>query len=907
MSNRTRPVLLASALLLLFSFARAQDLASVDIPYEKHVLDNGLTVILHEDHTAPLVYVNVYYKVGSRDEVPGKSGFAHLFEHLMFNGSENYDDEFFKPIQEVGGSANGDTSFDRTRYYQTVPSTALERILWLEAERMGHLLGAVTQEKLDQQRGVVQNEKRRSDNRPYAGVYPATLEYLFPEGHPYSWPVIGSMEDLDAASLEDVYAWFETYYGAANAILTIAGDIDPEEALQMARLQFGDIPPGPPVAQLDDWVPTRLESTYQLIEDRVANDVIFRAWVAPGRDLEESTPLALAADILGGDASSRLHRRLVKEEQLAVAVSMSLQPLDLASIVRMQIVLAPGADPHEARRIADEEIARFAAEGPTATELELIKVQIAGLYIKNLDSLSGKAVLLAESDYYLGSPDAYKTEFAWVENTTVESLRDSVATWLGDNYHEIFVTEFGDFTVADTGADRSELPAVDSYPPAIAPEIQDFELDNGIKVRFVQREGVPAVSLNGQFRVGSYTSADETPAAAGIALAALTRGTTSRSADDIIADMKLTGSSISVTLGDDRSNASLSTLTSRFDEAVALFADILRNPSFDPAEVKILKDQVIAGIGQGKTNPQRVVRMYIDATLYGDHPYGEPPATIADVESLTIDDLRAAWKRRIRPEDLTLFVVGGIDENDMLAALNAYLGSWKPDGGPSAVVDVTTQPDKVPPRVIIFDMPGAPQSNIFAATVIDPPYQPGDDAFTFANMIYGGNFTSRINTLLREEKGWSYGVSSNARMWLGPRTWYIFAQVQTDKTAASIADLLAELQALETERPFTIDELNDVRNERIRQLPAATATSQGILSYMVGNDLYGRPDDYLENRKADYEAVKLEDLEVELQRRVDPQDLVWFIAGDLSQIEEDIKSLDLGETEVWDVDGNRVR
>ena len=355
------------------------------------------------------------------------------------------------------------------------------------------------------------------------------------------------MEDLNNATLEDVHDWFSKYYGAANAILTVAGDIDPAETLELVKAHFGDIPAGPPVTTRDDWVPERSVSTYERMQDRVANDLIARAWAVIGRDHDELNYLQLAAMVLAGDPSSRLHKRLVKEEKLAVSVSLNVQPLDLASLVTLQIVLLPGADAAKARRIAEEEIAKFANSGPTRTELELTKTQVASSIIKGLDYLRGKAVLLAESEYYLGSPDAYKREFALVDNASREDLRRAVATWLGDGYHEVYVAAFDDFSTAESGVDRSAgLPAVTNYPPATAPEISDLELDNGVKVRFVRREGVPAVMLNAQFRVGQITNADEKPGAASIALSALTKGTRSRTADEIIAEQKRTGTTLSI-------------------------------------------------------------------------------------------------------------------------------------------------------------------------------------------------------------------------------------------------------------------------------------------------------------------------------------------------------------------------
>ena len=894
------------ALIFLVASSQAQDLASVDIPYQRHVLENGLTVLIHEDHTAPQAFVNVYYKVGSRDEKPGKTGFAHLFEHLMFNGSENADGEYFAPVQDVGGSLNGDTSFDRTRYFQTVPNTALERILWLESDRMGHLLGAVTQEKLDQQRGVVQNEKRRSDNRPYSQVFPTLLAGLFPEGHPYSWPTIGSMEDLDAAELEDVHEWFRAWYGPANAIVTVAGAVDPTEALDLVALHFGDIPAGPPVSHHDDWVPERRINTFATFQDRVANPLLFRGWALPGRDHEVSSQASLAARILGGDSSSRLYRRLVKEEGLAVAASISVLPLDLASIAMLQIVMVPGADVDRVREVVAEELARFAAEGPTATEVELTRTQIAGSIIKGLDSLSGKANLLAESEYYGGSPDAYKKGFGWIDDATRESVRAAADSWLGDGYHEILVTMFGEYAVAKAGADRSAIPSVDSYPPATAPEIQDFTLRNGIPVRFVPRPGVPAVNMLGQFRVGSATSADENPAAAGLAMAALVKGTKKRSADDVIADLKRTGSSFNVSVGSDVTRATATTLTSKFDAAMELAADVLRNPAFDDKEVALLKDVAVASIAQAKTNPSSVANRYVEAVLYEGHPYGGMPAAAEDVEALTREHLLQAYRHRIRPQDLTLYVVGGIEPDVLIETLNRHFGDWKPAKGDALGADVMDRPETGTARVIVFDMPGAPQSNIVAAQVVDPPYREGHTEFDLANMIYGGNFTSRINSNLREEKGWSYGVRSSIDNVAGPRTWRITAQVQTDKTADSIRELLAELRAIDAGRPFEADELERVRNERVRKLPAVTASAFGILNYLAENGLHGRADDYIEQRKGEYDAVALEELAPAFGQRVDPDALTWFISGDLASIRESLEALDLAEIEVWDVDGRRL-
>ncbi len=898
-----------AAFTLMSANAMGQDLANIDVPFEKHVLDNGLTVLLHVDDSAPLAYVNVYFKVGSRDEVEGKTGFAHLFEHLMFNGTENYDEEYFAAIQQVGGSLNGDTWLDRTRYYQTVPNTALDRILWLESDRMGHLLGAVTQEKLDQQRGVVQNEKRRKMNQPYAKVWPAMYAELFPEGHPYSWPTIGSMEDLNAATLDDVHAWFKQYYGAANAILTVAGDIDPESTLESIKLHFGDIPAGPPVTVRDDWQVKRPYNTRQIMEDRVSNDRIVRSWVVPGREYDDILYLQLATTILGGDSSSRLYKRLVKEEQLAVDVSLSVTPFDLASVATVSATLVPGADAENVRNIIDEEIARFAAEGPTRKELALTKTQLASQVIKGLDSLTGKGVLLAESEYYLGAPDAYKKGYQTVEAASPADLGSAVEAWLGVGYHEIYVSAFSEHKVAEAGADRSQgLPDVSTFPAATAPEIVDFELDNGIKVRFVARDGVPAVRLQVVSDQGRLTNEQEKPGAAEVATAVLTKGTKSRSADEIIADSKRNGSFLEVNVGNHTTSAYMSTLASKIDAATELLADVLRNPSFPDSEVRLIKDQYKTGVEQQKKAPASLASLYVNSALFGDHPYGRAPLTAQNFDALSIENIRATYSRLIGGGELTIFAVGGIDAGELKDALNKHLGNWRIDSQQPDPVDVSMArvPDG-PARVILIDTPGAPQSNIIAARIIDPPYQADAEAFNLANMIYGGSFTSRINSNIREDKGWSYGVRSSANSPIGPRTWRISAQVQTDKTAESIQELLKELAELDDTRPFSAEELEGVRNQSIRKLPASTASSSAVLGYMVNNYNHGLPDDRIEARNAAIEAVSTDDLAAAFSSRIDAAGLSWFIAGDLAKIEEKIRSLNLGEVEVWSADGEKLR
>jgi len=873
------------------------------------VLDNGLTLIIQEDHSAPLANVVGYYKVGSRDEKRGKTGFAHLFEHLMFNGTENHDGDYFAAVTDVGGTLNGDTWYDRTRYFQTIPNTALDRILWLESERMGHLLGAVTQEKLDTQRGVVQNEKRRRENAPYAMVSQRGYEGLFPQGHPYRWDVIGSMEDLEAATLEDVHSWFKEFYGAANTIIVVAGDVDSVSVLADVQLYFGDIPAGPPVTRLDDFVPVRMSSSYEEMEDRAPSRQLSRLWAAPGRDQQVNAHLVLATRILGGDQSSRLYKALVKDTQLAVKVEFRVDQHDLASVPQLTISLSQDADRQEVERIVSEEMRKFRQDGPTSKETELAKTAMASVIIKGLDGLGTRAFLLAESEIFLGSPDAYRVENAWIDDATREDLQLAAQKWLGDGFHQMFVTPYGDQKAASEGADRTAMPGVDHYPDAKSPKISDHTLSNGIKVRFVKRDGVPAVTLAARFANGSAAGADKgNVAVVDMTLGLMKKGAGKRTADEVLDELSRTGSNIRYSVNMDNTLFYMSTLSSKFSDAVDIFADVLRRPAFPGEELDLLREAKLADLALQKSNPGIMGGRFRESVLYGpDHPYGYQPVDEQGIKSISTEDIREYHSTWFRPEFMTLYAVGGIEEKDLIAALENGFGDWKVKRDLPRVAKTDRAPINSAARVILFDAPGASQSNIYSAMQINVPFGADHEAFELANKIYGGTFLSRINANIRQDKGWSYGVSSYITGETGTRLWGMFAQVQTDKTAASISELLSELHDIKDAKPFTVEELEAVRNETVRRLPGVASSSWGILSYMVALGRYGHPDNRLEMRQQTFEALELSELTDAFTKHVSADNLVWLISGDLAKIEEEVRALNFGIVEVWDSSGNKLR
>ncbi|HVF34119.1 MAG TPA: insulinase family protein, partial [Candidatus Saccharimonadia bacterium] len=480
----------------------------VDIPHETYTLPNGLTVIVHEDHKAPIVAVNLWYHVGAKDEPRGKSGFAHLFEHLMFQGTEHYNDEYFKPLELIGATdLNGTTDFDRTNYFQNVPVTALDMALWMESERMGHLLGVIDQARLDEQRGVVQNEKRQGENQPYGRVWDQIFSASFPTGHPYDHSVIGSMDDLNAASLDDVKKWFGEYYGASNAVLVLAGDIDLATAKEKAAKYFGHIPGGPPLVHRKEFVAARADSRRDTMHDRIAQTRIYRSWNTPGFGSADGDRLSIAAQVLGGGKTSRLYERLAYREQVVDSISAFSFGLELAGLFAVQADVKNGVDPAKVEAAIAEELARFLKDGPTADELERAKTQVRAGFVRGVERIGGfggKADVLAECQVYLGNPNCFRVSLDRVEAATAADVRDAARRWLAQGDYTLAVVPYGERSNAPASVvDRKTgIPPVEQFPSVDFPALKRTTLSNGIEVVFAERHAVPIVNVELMFDAG---------------------------------------------------------------------------------------------------------------------------------------------------------------------------------------------------------------------------------------------------------------------------------------------------------------------------------------------------------------------------------------------------------------------
>ena len=571
-------VLLFLVLTLVTSGSAQTKKREIDIPYERFVLDNGLTVIVHEDHKAPIVAINIWYHVGSKNEKPGKTGFAHLFEHLMFGGSEHAPGRYIDAMEKIGATdLNGTTNSDRTNYFENVPTSAVDFTLWMESDRMGHLLGALDQKTLDLQRGVVQNEKRQGENQPYGVTDQLLTQNTYPAGHPYSWTTIGDMADLDAASMKDVQEWFKTYYGPSNVVLVLAGDIDAKTAREKVTKYFGDIPAGPPVAHQQVWIAKMTGTHRQVVQDRVPQARIYKVWNIPEYGSAEGDYLGLVSDCLSSGKSSRFYKRLVYEDQIATDALAFTDLGEIGGQFYVRATARPGQSIAQVEKELDEELARFVKSGPTPEELQRVKTQYEAELIRGIERIGGfggKSDRLAKNQAFLGSPDAYKISLKRVQLATAEDLRAAAQHWLSDGVYILEVDPFPDYKTASAGADRGKAPDIGTPPELKLPKLQRATLSNGLKIILAERHEVPLVNFTLATDAGFASDASTTPGTANLAMQVLTDGTRTRNALQISDELESFGATLRGSSNLDLSFISLSALSAKLDPSLDLFADV---------------------------------------------------------------------------------------------------------------------------------------------------------------------------------------------------------------------------------------------------------------------------------------------------------------------------------------------
>ncbi|MDT0607693.1 M16 family metallopeptidase [Croceitalea rosinachiae] len=902
-----------SVLLLTTQFCYSQDFefkaSDIDIKYEKFILPNGLTLLIHEDHKAPIAAVNVWYHVGSKNEKPGKSGFAHLFEHLMFNGSENFNDDYFQALERIGATdLNGTTNNDRTNYFQNVPVSALDQVLFLESDRMGHLLGAIDQEKLDEQRGVVQNEKRQGENQPYGMQGDYLTKAMYPKGHPYSWTVIGEMKDLNAASLEDVQEWFKSYYGAANAVVAVAGDINPKEVYQKVLSYFGDIPAGPTIERQEVNIPVHNGDTYQVYQDRVPETRVLFAWNTPQFGSKEDLHFDLISAVLTSGKNSRLYKKFVYEDQTASRVVSYQASSEIASRFITYLNVKSGQDADKLKMELESEINDFIANGPTSEELKRVKAAYFSNFIKGLERIGGfggVSDILASNETYHGDASYYKTQLRFVEDATIEDLKNTAKKWLTKGKHVLVCNPFPEYVVEKTTIDRSKLPKLGPQKSSSFPELQRAELSNGLDIVLAKRTGVPTVVMSLVVDAGYKTDYLSSPGTADIAMNLMDEGSKDFSSLQINEKLQLLGASLSTYSNQDLSVVDINTLKQSFDASLDLFADVILNPVFPESEFTRLRDQQINDIKREKSQPFSMALRVMNKYMYGeDHPYSNPytgTGYVETVEKLTREDAIKFYDTWVKPNNSTILVTGDMEMSELKPKLQKAFGKWKKADVPSVTFRAPNTNSKN--TLYLMNRPESEQSIIIAGHLTEKYGDLSEVALDQMVSIIGGDFTSRINMNLREDKHWSYGAGGLVLGSKEERPFIVYTSVQTDKTAESVTEIRKEISEFVSTRPATDEEVEKVKTNQVLKLPGQWETNSSVNSSIRNLVRYNLPDDYYQKYDKNVRELSVDDVRKVGKQVIKPEAVNWFMVGDRAKMATKLDELGFDNIIEIDADG----
>jgi zinc protease len=905
--------------------------ATPTIKFEKYTLPNGLVVILSEDHRLPLVSTNIWYHVGPANELPGRTGFAHLFEHMMFEGSKHVPgNAHFRFLEAAGASdVNGTTDFDRTNYFETLPSNQLDLALWLESDRMGYLPDQLDQASLTNQQDVVRNERRQSiENSPYGIVEEAVFHNLFPKAHPYYADVMGSHADIQAAKIEDVRNFFKLYYAPNNASLAIVGDFDSAQAKQLVEKYFGSLKRGAPVPKIAAVTPPITAERRAVIHDQVELPRVYQAWLTspifkPGDALAD-----LSSDILGGGKSSRLYKKLVYEKQIALDVSASQNSLILGSVFEITVTARPGHTAEEIEKAIDEEVAAFRKDGPTPAELERAQNGVETRVIQGLERLGGfggVADRLNEYNHYLGTPDYLAQDIERYRKATVESIRAFAQEQLKPSAR---VVVYGIPGKPDLGQDvptpktqqkgkntggeavnaeaawRASPPQAGPAPQLNLPVPQIFKLENGLMVVHNYRPGLPVVAASLVFNTGSGANPIDKPGLASFTANMLQQGTATRNATQIADEAALLGAALMSSANMDGSSVGTSALSKNFSGALDLVADIVLHPAFPPEEVERRRAARLAALANDRGNPNIVVGRAGVAALFGPrHPFGyDNSGTEESNKAMSRDDMMRFWNTNYVPNNAALVVAGNISVDELKALAEKKFGAWK--SGDAARPGIGA-PETTKARIVIVDRPGAQQTMVRLLQLGVGRATPDYAALEVMNSELGGLFSSRINLNLREEHGYTYGASS-AFVYRRSQGYFLTGGgIRTDATAPAVTEIFKEIRRM-IDTPMTAEELALAKDSQARSLPGlfeASSEAAGALSEIF---LYDLAPDYYAKLPARLSAVTATDAETVAGKYLHPEQMILICVGDRAKIEPELVKLNLGAIEIRDPDGKIV-
>lgn len=926
-----RPVtfIITVMMVLLFACKAEKKEATMSIPFERYTLPNGLTVLLNVDISDPIAAVAVYYHVGSSREVPGKTGFAHLFEHMMFQRSENVgEDQLFKNIQGAGGTLNGSTSQDRTNYYEVVPKNALEMALWMEADRMGYLTNTVTKKALINQINVVQNEKRQSyDNAPYGFSQAIMLKNFYPAGHPYSWTVIGEMEDLASASVEDVRAFHKKYYAPNNATLAISGDISIEEVKVLVEKYFGEIPSGDPIEKRQA-MPAQLNSTVRLYhEDNFAKAPQLTMYF-PTVELyaKDSYALNFLGDILGNTKKAPLYKILVEEKKLTSRVMTRNGSQELAGNFTISVAANPGVNLTEVEKAIFEGLARFEQEGFTEEDLTRIKAGYETRFYNTFASIQGKAFRLAEYQMYAGDANFYKNEIEAIQSVTMDDVKAAYEKYIkGKSFlqtsfvpkgqlnlvaegsvnagiveedvtkaAEVKLTEIQEEPIQKTPSkiDRSVMPPVGPDPTVTIPAHWWSSIANGMEVYGITQSEMPLVQYSIVIEGGHLLDNIERAGVANLVATMMNEGTKNKTPEELEDAIGLLGASIRVNAGTEDIEISVSSMAKNFEKTLALVEEILLEPRWDEKQFELAKSRIVNNIKRNAASPTYLASRTLSKLMYGDNILAtETAGTETSVAEITMDDLKEYYNKNLSPSVSRFIIAGDVDQARVETALASLNEKWQAKEVTLPQIQVPAAPQKS--QLYFVDVPGAKQSVIYIGTPALPRTNPDYYAATVANYKLGGSFNGIFNLILREEKGFTYGARSN---FSGAKNFGAFtasSEVRTNSTLESVNIFKTEMEKYRESMP---QEYIDFTKASLLKGNALRFETLGSLTSMLNTmTAYNLPADYIKQEEAFVKELTV-DKTIELAKKyIDPARMYYVVVGDAKTQLKELEKVGLGK------------
>ncbi|MDP6662507.1 MAG: pitrilysin family protein [SAR202 cluster bacterium] len=875
----------------------------VSIAFDKFTLPNGLDVILSEDHSLPVTAVNVWYHVGSKNEEPGRTGFAHLFEHVMFEGSKHHNHSYFDPLQKVGANLNGSTTPDRTNYWENLPSNYLDLALWLESDRMGFLLDALDQKRFEVQRDIVKNERRQNyENRPYGMASMIIQPNLYPAPHPYNWTTIGSPEDLDEASLDDIKAFFQKFYSPSNASLAIVGDFDAARVRDRVEKYFGEIPSAPAVDRIGRMDSNLRGQASLTTHDRVQLPRLYLVWPTGPIFDNDQAPLDLMASILGDGKSSRLYRTLVYDRQIAREVRVEHYAQEIAGEFSIQVTANPGHSLEEIEAVIAEELDRLRSAPPTDEELQRARTRIETSHVMQLERFGGFGGRADQLNYYntlRGDPDAINTDVQRYLDVSVEDIHKATSI-LGENQVRLVVNPEEAREAAATAIDRTSAPVAAPEPRFSPPVPQRATLANGLEIVHLERGGVPAVAFGLVLSGGALADPAAKSGLANLTATMLAEGTRLRTSKDISDQLEALGTHLRHHASREFAMVSCDSLVSNWRKALAILAEVARDSVFPDHELERVRKDLMTDFSRIVDNPLAIASRAARSLFYGPGtPYGHPlTGNEQSVATINRDDLESFHQSHFGPSDATFIVVGSVSLDDAVEAAEAAFGDWQvsasstPDG-PSAESNGRT-----PTRIYIADKPGAAQSIIRAGHLTVPRAHAHYLRLTMLNYIFGGQFASRLNNNLRQDKGYSYGYSSMIDWSHGPSMLMVGGGVQTAVTKEALFETIKEFNEIRSSRPVTQEEFIDARDGILRSIPGQFETQQQVLQHLTRMVVFGLPDDYFTTFADNVSEIALDDIHQAAEDMLDTDHLRILVVGDGDTIRDGVAELGLPVSDV---------